>query len=261
MRAITNALTGVIHNPPLQREAVCEQHGAFAAKCYLGNVWTSCPACREEADAKAAKEAERAAKDSRRLEWQDMIGRSGIPERFRDRTLPRFEASTPGQQAALEFATAYADEFPEAMKSGRCAIFAGKPGTGKTHLAAGIGLRVMHKHGHSVLFTTALRAIRRVKDTWTRGSAENESQAVASLVLPDLLVLDEVGLQYGSDAEKLILFDFLNERYERRKPCILLSNLNVDGVRQYLGDRIFDRLREDGGTAIPFDWDSYRGQA
>ena len=111
-----------------------------------------------------------------------------------------------------------------------------------------------------MLFTTVMRAIRSVKDTWGGGSGKSETQAIAALVYPDLLILDEVGVQFGSDTEKLILFDVLNERYEKRRPTLLLSNFGVDEVQAYLGDRIFDRLREDGGEAVPFDWESQRGK-
>ena len=68
-------------------------------------------------------------------------------------------------------------------------------------------------------------------------------------------------MQFGSDTEKLILFDVLNERYEKRRPTLLLSNLVVDDVQAYLGERIFDRLREDGGEAVAFDWESHRAKA
>ena len=112
----------------------------------------------------------------------------------------------------------------------------------------------------SALFLTVMRAVRRVKDTWGRSSTQSESEAIASLVFPDLLILDEVGVQFGSDAERLILFDVLNERYEKRRPTLLLSNLNIDEVKAYLGERVFDRLREDGGEAIVFDWASWRGR-
>ena len=55
------------------------------------------------------------------------------------------------------------------------------------------------------------------------------------------------------------MFEIINERYESRQPTILISNLSLTEVKQYLGDRIFDRMREDGGKYISFDWDSYRG--
>ena len=50
------------------------------------------------------------------------------------------------------------------------------------------------------------------------------------------------------------------DRYEKMKPTILISNLSKDDVFKYLGERVADRLREDGGKVLVFDWDSYRRQ-
>lgn len=242
------------------RQEVCETHGAFESINFIGRIWSKCPGCSAEVAAKEKAEQEARDHAARKAAWELRLGESGIPPRFLDRTLNKFIASTPEQASALAFATAYADGFDEVMKTGRSAMFVGKPGTGKTHLAAGIGLRLMRRDGRPVLFTTVMRAVRSVKDTWSRGAEKTEAQAIAALVFPDLLILDEVGVQFGSETEKLILFDALNERYEKRKPTLLLSNLDVEDVKVYLGERIFDRLREDGGEAIAFEWESHRGK-
>lgn len=246
------------HEVPPERQDDCATHGEFTARNLFGTMWTKCPACAEvknrEADAKR-EEAERQAAIAR---WEKTIGYAGIPERFRTRTLATYAATTDGQREALRFAQGYADGFDDAAKSGRSAVFIGKPGTGKTHLAVGIALAIMGR-GYSAMFTTAMRALRRVKETWSRNSEENEREAIAALVYPHLLILDEVGIQFGSDTEKLILFDVLNERYEQRKPTLLLSNLTLPEVRDYLGERIFDRLREDAGQVMVFNWSSHRG--
>ena len=241
------------------RPAQCEKHGEFESRNFIGSVWSKCPKCAAEAQAAEREAEELKAREEKRRAWEMRLGASGIPERFHDRTLNTYVATTDAQREALQFATEYADNFSDAARTGRSVIFCGRPGTGKTHLAAGIGLRLMHRDRRPVLFTTVMRAVRRVKETWGRSSTETESQAIAAMVFPDLLILDEVGVQFGSDTERLILFDVLNERYERRRPTLLLSNLTVDGVREFLGERIFDRLREDGGRAIVFDWQSHRG--
>ena len=239
------------------RQDTCEKHGEFEARNFIGRIWSKCPKCsaefeiarveREAADARAAK----------LLEWQKRIGWSGIPERFQNRTLNTFKAENDGQRYALNFASSFADSLLQAEKTGRGAIFIGMPGTGKTHLAVGVGMRLL-KQGRPVLFCTVMRAIRRIKDAWGKGAEESESQAVAALVYPDLLILDEVGVQFGTETEKNLLFDVLNERYERRKSTLLLSNLPLDQVRAYLGERVFDRMREDGGEVVPFGWESQR---
>ena len=140
-------------------------------------------------------------------------------------------------------------------------VLIGGPGTGKTHLAVSIGKRVMRKHGASVLFVSVQRAIRSIKDTWARGSSVTEAQAVALLTFPDLLILDEVGVQHGSEYERQVLFDVLNERYETRKPTLFLSNKTLDEFKVVMGERVMDRLREDGAPVVPFCWPSARGRA
>ena len=54
------------------------------------------------------------------------------------------------------------------------------------------------------------------------------------------------------------MFDVLNTRYENRKPSILLSNIPKEQLSDYLGERVTDRLRENKGKVIGFDWESYR---
>lgn len=243
-----------------ERPASCDAHGSFASRNVFGAIWSSCPVCEQERrDQERASQAKREAEE-RRARWESKVEGAGIPVRFRSRSFDNFVADSPGKRKALDFAADYGKRFTErSYQSGRSALFIGKPGTGKTHLASAIGLAAMDS-GHSVMFCTVMRAIRRVKDTWAKGSAESESQAVAALVFPDLLILDEVGVQFGSDTEKNILFDILNDRYEQRKPCLLLSNLTLPEVKAFLGERVFDRLREDGGEVIIFDWQSQRGK-
>lgn len=238
----------------------CEQHGEFESRNIFGKIWSKCPKCAADREAVQKAEIEQRERIAKRDAWQREIGAAGIPERFQDRSLQSFKAATDPQRRALAFAEAYADSFDDVLKTGRSATFIGMPGTGKTHLACGIGLRVMQRDNRTVLFTTVMRAIRRIKATWSKRTGESETEAVEALVSPDLLILDEVGIQFGSETEKLMLFDVLNERYEKRRPVLLLSNLTIEEVSSYLGERIFDRLREDGGEVVVFDWESYRGK-
>ena len=242
-----------------KRIELCPVHGEYESINYIGKIWSRCPKCAKEEEQLEKKAQEEEARRQRRILWERRIGGSGIPERFRDRTLDSFIAETPEQQRVLAVARDYAENFSEVLKTGRCLIFIGRPGTGKTHLAVGIGLHIM-KEDRTVLFTTVMRAVRRIRDTWSGRSAETESQAVAAFTTPDLLILDEVGVQSGSEFEKNTIFDIMNERYENRRPTIILSNLAKDELVAFLGERVFDRLREDGGKMIGFTWESYRGK-
>lgn len=237
----------------------CEKHGAFDSRNVFGKIWSICPQCSAELAEKAWVEEEERRKAEVLVTWQRKLGSSEIPDRFINRSLESYIAKTEGQKRALAFAESYADSFDDALQTGKSAIFIGMPGTGKTHLAVGIGLRIMQRDSRLVLFSTVMRAIRRIRNTWGRNSEESETDAIATLTEPDLLILDEVGIQCGTENEKLLIFDILNERYENRRPTLLLSNLPIEEVKQYLGERVYDRLREDGGETVVFDWASHRG--
>ncbi len=66
----------------------------------------------------------------------------------------------------------------------------------------------------------------------------------------DLLIIDEVGVQFGSPAEMTILHEVINARYESVLPTILISNLPPEQLKEFISDRIFDRVT-DGGRNYP----------
>lgn len=237
---------------------VCEQHGDYEAHEYKWGV-SPCPQCWEvkiEAEHKERAKQDEIERVQRRIQY--LFDRAAIPPRFADRSLDTFDATLPGQKKALEVAKNYAATFDEA--DGTSMIFCGGVGAGKTHLAVGIARELIERQ-RMAIFMSVMGAIRTVKDTYRRGSEVTETEAIENLIKPDLLILDEVGVQFGSDTEKLILFEVLNGRYENRRSTILISNLAMDKLSDYLGERVVDRLREGGGKMVVFDWPSYRRQA
>ena len=228
----------------------CATHGAYTSINWLGTVWSKCPKCIE-----AEQEAEQAERHKREMAARLLACQ--IPDRFTDCTLDNYEVSNEAQSKVLDFSRKFAENFAQARRVGQCVLFIGSTGTGKNHLSVGIAKAVMAR-GYSAHHTTTLRAVRRIKETWAKGASETEGQAVAAMVSPDLLILDEVGMQFGSDIERTLLFDLLNDRYERMRPTLFLSNLDLEGVKAYLGQRIFSRLRECGGRYFPFTWGDYR---
>lgn len=240
--------------------ARCEKHGDFEARRFsnafsLPPITTGCPMCAQE---RAAEDRAREIEQVRRAEQYRiavLFGRSGIPKRFQDRTLENFITTVPAQARTLAIARSFVDAFTRV--EGASLILCGKPGTGKTHIACGIAHAIIDG-GKSAVFATVLSAIRHIKDTYRKDSERSESDAVNDFLASALLVLDEVGAQVGSEHEKLLLFEIINERYQRCLSTILISNLTQDELGVYLGDRVMDRFREDGGI-VAFDWDSHRG--
>ncbi len=240
-----------------QEKRVCETHGEYTAYQFR-EYWTNCPQCQSIKD-REDEIARRAADDSDRKKrlWAHRLGRAAIPERFADRTLEGYVVTCEHSKSALAIAQDYADRFEEVMQKGSCLIFCGDVGTGKTHLAIGIANEIL-KRDYQPVFVSVIKAIRKIKETYSRDSEITEDDAIRSFVDPDLLILDEVGVQFGSDTEKLYLFEIINGRYEQMKPTLLISNLGTKELEGFIGSRVMDRLRESGGKAVIFNWKSYR---
>jgi len=248
----------------------CETHGDWtrsAPAMLAGKIKGKCPHCEQAAEAeRAVAEAaklQNSARATKTRKINKLLEGSGIPRRFRGRSFENYRAESDNendaQVQALKRARAFAENFPKAVELGASFLFCGKPGTGKTHLACAIGNHVMNAFGSSVSFVTVFEVIQRVKATYG-GGEKSESDVMRSFAQVDLLILDEVGVQFGTEFEKVIITDIINRRYSDMRPTIILSNLTSDELSEYLGARVVDRMYEGGGGVLAFDWDSYRAK-
>lgn len=247
---------------PLDRRAVietrtCAEHGPYESRNIIRNIWSQCPVCAAEKQRQRAEEDERERIAAAERRHRAMIDAAAIPARFVGRGFDNFRADTDGKRHALTVAREFAEDFAEVSRKGQGLVFSGMPGTGKSHLAAAI-LQALFPR--DVRYVTCLDLIRAIRETWRKESEKSERQVLQYLERLDLLVIDEMGVQYGTDGEQTILFDVLDRRYREVRPTILLTNQDRDGFRGYVGDRVFDRLAETCRW-VPFDWPSYRPTA
>ncbi len=242
----------------------CDQHGEYQSQhVTLGRTgfWTTCPACTEAGTkSDAQKIIDEINAGRRQAVMNNTMQRAAIPPRFMDRRFANYRATCPNSAKALETVREYAENFADSLSSGRSLILMGTVGTGKTHLAASAA-HALIAQGYTAVFTSVLSAVRSVKETYGHGATQTERQAINALIAPDLLIIDEVGVQFGSATEEMILFEIINGRYEQMKPTIIISNLAMEPLKKYLGERVFDRLREGGGKAVVFNWESHRAKA
>lgn len=245
-------------NPNETRRASCPEHGEYESRTlFKAKIWTKCPECAAE-----QKRAEQAAEELRRQavaeqRHRERLHSSRVPARFIGRSFDNFKAETEGQKRALTTTRDYSEQFDDNLNRGQGLILAGQPGTGKSHLAAAILQTKLHR---SVCYVTCMDMIREVRDTWRKGSDRSELQLLDTFGGIDLLVIDEIGVQYGTDAEQTIIFDVLDRRYRDVLPTILLTNQDHAGLKQFIGERAYDRLTETCKW-VAFDWPSYRTEA
>ncbi|MGD0974602.1 MAG: ATP-binding protein [Candidatus Korobacteraceae bacterium] len=239
----------------------CPKHGEYEARtCWIERrslvpleSWTGCPACIEEENRECEAEEKRA-------RIAELLEVADIPARFASKSFGDFHAATKQQKAILRVAESYAAEFEANLKACRCLVFLGGVGTGKTHLGCAIAQAVVGLD-HEARYTTALDFIRAVRQTWHRGAAHDEAHILKGYCRPDLLIVDEIGVSFGSDSELTQLTDLLDMRYRELRPSIVISNCDVEGLKRFLGERVIDRLRENGGQVCVFDWGSFRSRA
>jgi DNA replication protein DnaC len=96
----------------------------------------------------------------------------------------------------------------------------GNPGSGKTHLLAGVGQELI-RQGRRVAFSSCARL---VQDLLRAKRDLRLSRAIKNLAYYEALVIDDIGYVQQSREEMEVLFTLLAERYERGS-VLLTSNL------------------------------------
>lgn len=112
-------------------------------------------------------------------------------------------------------------------------VLLGPPGTGKTHLAIGLGIKAAHA-GHRVLFATATEWVTRLQ---TAHRQDRLAAELAKLRRYGLIIVDEVGyIPFEQDAANLF-FQLVSTRYEHAS-LILTSNLPFARWGDVFGDQV-----------------------
>lgn len=247
--------------PAVYEVGNCEKHGDFDFK-YLetlnGKVWVHdyCGECVKESKAKQELEDEKirlADSIEREKRIKELLRvNAGVSKRNLYKTFDDYICENEGQTKAKNDCIRYAENFP----SDKSLIMVGGVGTGKTLLASAMIESLVDKHKCEIV--KLIEIVRELKATWSKDSETSEEKIINWYTKLDLLIIDEVGSQFGSDTEKLFIFEIIDGRYQNMKPTIIISNLDINGVKDAIGERCVDRLREGGGSMIAFNWNSSR---
>lgn len=122
------------------------------------------------------------------------------------------------------------------------ALFLGKPGTGKSHLAQAIG-RAAIRQGHKVLYREAHVLLEDLAEATLDGTRK---QCLTDLATVPLLIIDDLGMRKLPATAAEDLLELVMRRYERVS-TVITSNRPVDDWGKLLGDSaavtaLLDRL-------------------
>jgi DNA replication protein DnaC len=119
------------------------------------------------------------------------------------------------------------------IPAARNVILSGNPGTGKTHIAIGLGLKACMQ-GYKVLFTTVHRLLTQLRESH---SGRTLKQVEAQFEKYDLVICDEFGYVSFDKQGSELLFNHLSLR-TGRKSTIITTNLGFDRWEEIFGDPV-----------------------
>lgn len=143
------------------------------------------------------------------------------------------------------------------VASGRNIILAGNPGTGKTHIATGLGLKACLQ-GYKVYFTTVHGLLTQLRESHAQRTLR---QMELRFEKYDLVICDEFGYISFDKQGAELLFNHLSLR-AGRKSTIITTNLGFDRWEEIFGDPVLtaalvDRLTHKAHL-VNMNGESYR---
>ena len=155
---------------------------------------------------------------------------------YSDKMDPRLGISPRAQmQNIIHYCRDYADAFTPSVPS---LLLLGATGTGKTHLSLAIAKRVTEQ-GYNVIYGSIHPLLRKLEAEHF-GRAEGDSEA--QLLDCDLLILDDLGMEFDTPFNRVCLYNILNARVLEGKPTVISTNLNHSAIKERYGDQIASRI-------------------
>lgn len=137
------------------------------------------------------------------------------------------------------------------------AIMCGPTGVGKTHLVQALGHMACRK-GYRVLFTKASKMLRKLHAAKADYSWE---KVIRYYLRPDLLIIDDFGLQPFTSSQAADLYEVVSERCLRASTMLTSNRPVQDWLTLFpdpvMAQAVVDRLRQNAHMII-IEGESYR---
>lgn len=189
-----------------------------------------------------------------RVESLEKLKKCGLEEEFKEKTFDNYRVTNRYQLEAKAKVIDYCKNFKATNAS---LIITGRPGVGKTHLAAATMTNLISQNVGCKyeLYTTMLINLKQ--------SVMDEANFIREMdkyKVPTVLFLDDFLKGKPTDADLKYIFEIVNERYLKKKPMIISTEMSIRQITSW-DEAVASRLYQmSKGNVIEFgtDIENYR---
>jgi len=186
--------------------------------------------------------------------WKDIFSRHGVDEKYHASWFFNYQTYDKDQETML-------NRLKVVAKINTSIALLGQVGNGKTHLATTIlkNSIINHKSDLAGKYFTMADLNRKFRNS-IKSDEESELKFMESLFNMKCLVIDEIQIKSDSDSEQRMFQEIVDKRYAKEKQTVYAGNVSFNEFKDILGERLVDRMKENGLDVFNFTGESYRSK-
>ncbi len=167
---------------------------------------------------------------------------AGFPERFSTKTLADLRWSDLSPSSLGETIQSFTGNLETAWQDGVGLVLFGNAGTGKTHVAVGIG-KLACARAYSLTFVTVADWLETLRSSYDGGHAGKiADQQSKNLHECEWLILDDLGLESETPWVREKIYQVINRRWLGKLPTIVTTNRSPEDLSRRYGEGVVSRL-------------------
>ena len=171
---------------------------------------------------------------------------SNIPTRYLD---SKIKAATAEQESLIK--TFRANFNSKKFKDMKDILIYGSVGTGKTYLTTALLNKMISVNVYCRYVTEHY-----LLDLYN----QKKYDTFDAFKKVNILVIDEIGKRQLVDWQMIHLEELISYRYNEMLPTIFITNLNQKEFKEFVGDRVVSRLRENKVISVVMEGEDLRGK-